>query len=544
MRSSTPVMQAVGRSFNETCLGITRNKSAGTYMKSLLDLKSYDEIQTNFRRERLWDLFEGNRTQMNLAHECIDRHASRGVAINVKHEGGKLETLEYGELSKTTGQFANWLCTKGVARGDIVAIILEPGKAFYTGVFGTIKRGAIAVPLFTLFGPEGLALRIDDCKPKLLLVERNSSEIREQFPEVTVQEINDDFWEQLSRESDIYQTDTKADDLCVLQYTSGTTRALPEAVPHTQRSVVTLMIAALYGTGLRPEDRFFCPSSPAWGHGLWHGTIAALALGIEIGTYSGKFEVVRIFEALDELKVDNFAAAATVFRLLRNSGLRNNYDINLKKCTFTGEPMDSSTFDWVRDAFGVSPGSMYGTTEVGVIIVDYPGVKGYEIRKGALGKPAPGNEVTVLANTGTTSRSDEIGELAVKRKGTWFRVKDFGRRDEDGYFYHAGRSDDVIISAGWTMSAVEIENTLLKHPAVGEAAVIGVPDEVRGQIARAFVVLRSDEEISVEALQDYMKERLSLHEYPREIEFLPDLPKTPAGKVNRKVLRDLVKHRN
>ena len=414
-------------------------------MKSLLDLKSYDEIQTNFRRERLWDLFEGNRTQMNLAHECIDRHASRGVAINVKYEDGKLETLEYRELSKTTGQFANWLCTKGVARGDIVAVILEPGKAFYTGVFGTIKRGAIAVPLFTLFGPEGLALRIDDCKPKLLLVERNSSEIREQFPEVTVQEINDDFWEQLSGESDIYQTDTKADDLCVLQYTSGTTRALPEAVPHTQRSVVTLMIAALYGTGLRPEDRFFCPSSPAWGHGLWHGTIAALALGIEIGTYSGKFEVVRIFEALDELKVDNFAAAATVFRLLRNSGLRNNYDINLKKCTFTGEPMDSSTFDWVRDAFGVSPGSMYGTTEVGVIIVDYPGVKGYEIRKGALGKPAPGNEVTVLANTGATSRSHEIGELAVKRKGTWFRVKDFGRRDEDGYFYHAGRSDDVII---------------------------------------------------------------------------------------------------
>ncbi len=513
-------------------------------MKSLLDLTHYEEIQTSFQRERLWDLFDGNRAQMNLAHECIDRHATKGIAINVKHEDGKLEQLKYGELGRTTGQFANWLCAKGIAKGDVVAIILEPGKAFYTGIFGTIKRGAIAVPLFTLFGPEGLALRIDDCKPKLLLVDKGADEIRAQFPEIIVQEIGGDFWKQLSRESDAYQADTNADDLCVLQYTSGTTRALPEAVRHTQRSVVTLMIAALYGTGLRPEDRFFCPSSPAWGHGLWHGTIAALALGIEIGTYSGKFEAARIFEALEELGVDNFAAAATVFRLLRNSGLRNNYNINLKKCTFTGEPMDPATFDWVRDTLGLPPGSMYGTTEVGVIIVDYPGVKGHAIKKGALGKPAPGNEVTVLKDTGAIADTDEIGELAVKRKGAWFRVKDFGRIDKDGYFYHAGRSDDVIISAGWTMSAVEIENTLLKHPAVGEAAVIGVPDELRGQIARAFVVLRDDETVSGHELQEYMKERLSLHEYPREIEFLTDLPKTPAGKVNRKALRDAVRLEN
>ena len=507
-------------------------------MTTLFDLDDFESVQREFSSAALWELFDGDREYMNLAHECLDRHRDRGLAVCVKHEDGHLERLDYASLASDSSRIAHWLKTIGIARGDRVAIILEPGRAFYASLFGAVKCGAIAVPLFTLFGPEGLALRIDDCRPTLVLCEGQAGDIAKQFPDVRVVETNADFWRELESFDTHFEVDTAAKDLCVFQYTSGTTRALPEAVRHTHRSVVTLMIAALYGVGLRPGDRYFCPSSPAWGHGLWHGTIAPLALGAQIGAYAGKFDPLRIFEALEELACDNFAAAATVYRMMRNTGQRHRYAINLRKCSFTGEPLDTDTFDWITENFGVAPASMYGTTEVGVIIVDYPGLRGHTVRRGALGKPAPGNEVTILRQDGTLAGVDEIGEIAVKRRDAWFRVKDFGSRDADGYFYHAGRADDVIISAGWTMSAVEIENTLLSHPAIAEAAVIGVPDSVRGQIARAYVVTRHEQTVSVQDLQSHLQTQLSRHEYPREISFLAELPKTPAGKINRKALRD------
>lgn len=510
-------------------------------MTRLTDINDFNEARAAFSSKRLWEMFDGDRASMNLAHECLDRHRDRGRAISVKHANGELEHLDFADLADSTSRFAHWLTANGVARGDRVAIILEPGRAFYICLFGSIKRGAIAVPMFTLFGPEGLALRIKDCAPTIVFTEQNAREIEQQFPDVKVINVDGEFFTQLESYSSSYTPDTRADELSVFQYTSGTTRELPEAVKHTQRSVVTLMIAALYGIGLRPQDRYFCPSSPAWGHGLWHGTIAPLALGIHIGAYAGKFDPVRVLEALEELEIDNFAAAATVYRMLRNSGKTGDYSIHLNKCTFTGEPLDSNTFSWIEETFGVAPASMYGTTEVGVIMVDYPGMSGHVVRSGSLGKPAPGNEVVVLSDTGALVGVNEIGEIAVKRRGEWFRVKDFGSYDEQGYFYHAGRADDVIISAGWTMSAVEIENTLLKHPAVGEAAVIGVPDPLRGQVVRAYLVLRDGESTTSSQLQAYMKQQLSRHEYPREIEIIDVLPKTPAGKVNRKALRDRAK---
>lgn len=508
-------------------------------MNSLLDLTDIAQVRTEFSRERLWELFDGDREKLNLAHECLDRHRERGRAVSVIHAEGRVEHLDYAELADASSRFAHWLEQRGVAAGERVAVILDPGHAFYACLFGAIKRGAIAVPMFTLFGPEGLALRIRDCTPSIVLTEHNAADLRAQFPEIEIIEVDRTFDAELARCSSRYVTVTRADDLCVFQYTSGTTRELPEAVRHTQRSVVTLMIAALYGSGLRPGDRFFCPSSPAWGHGLWHGTIAPLALGLQIGAYAGKFEPLRLFEALEQLGTNNLAAAATVYRMLKNTAARDNYRIALDKCTFTGEPLDAHTFDWITQAFGVAPGSMYGTTEVGVIIVDYPGYRGHAVRRGALGKPAPGNEVAVLDAAGAPAAVGEIGEIAVRRRDEWFRVKDFGSIDADGYFHHAGRSDDVIISAGWTMSAVEIENILLQHPAVAEAAVIGVPDPLRGHIARAYIVLRPGQAAIVTDLQRHLQSQLSRHEYPREIEFIDELPKTPAGKTNRKALRDL-----
>ncbi|MGR8921071.1 MAG: acyl-CoA synthetase [Gammaproteobacteria bacterium] len=507
-------------------------------MTSLLDIDDCAALTSAFSRDALWSLFDGDRERMNLAHECLDRHRGRGRAVSVMHADGHLEHLGFDELAAESSRFAHWLERRGIGSGDRVAVILEPGRAFYTCLFGAIKRGAIAVPMFTLFGPEGLALRIDDCRPRLVVADDSAAMVEQRFADVDLVRPDGDFWAALADLPDDYAVTTGAGDLCVFQYTSGTTRALPEAVHHTQRSVVTLMIAALYGAGLRPGDRYFCPSSPAWGHGLWHGTIAPLALGIHVGAYAGRFDPVRVLEALEALACNNFAAAATVYRMLRNSGARERFDIRLEKCSFTGEPLDGATWDWVEQAFGVPPASMYGTTEVGVIMVDFPGMRGHAPRRGALGKPAPGNEVTVLRADDSVADVDEIGEIAVRRGDAWFRVKDFGHRDADGYYYHDGRADDVIISAGWTMSAVEIENTLLGHPAIAEAAVIGVPDAVRGQIPRAYVVRLPGEGVDADALKAYMQAALSRHEYPREIAFVDALPKTPAGKINRKALRD------
>src|SRR5215468_4324139 len=507
-------------------------------MPKLTEITTYDDVMRNFSWDSLWALFDGDRDSMNLAHECLDRHRDQGPAISVKFADGHSEHYDYATLSDLSGRFANWLTTMGIGHGDRVAIVLNPGKAFYVSLFGTIKRGAVAVPLFTLFGPEGLALRLNDCQPRLLLTEQRAEALSTQFPGLTIATIDDAFWAALQAASPIYAPDTRATDLAVLQYTSGTTRALPEAVKHTHRSVVTLMIAALYGVGLRPGDRYFCPSSPAWGHGLWHGTIAPLALGIHIASYAGKFEAGRMFEALAEFQITNMAAAPTVFRLLKNSGLRDRYRLHLEKISYTGEPMDADTFTYIERAFGVVPCSMYGTTEVGVLIVNYPGLDGYRVKPGSLGKPAPGIDVAIIDESGHELPPSRTGEIAVRRKSGWFHVKDRGYRDDEGYFYIEGRSDDVIISAGWTMSAVEIENTLVKHPAVLEAAVVAAPDPVRGQIAKAYVVARHTHPGLVEDIQAFMKSQLAKHEYPRQIELVDELPRTPAGKVNRKALRD------
>ncbi|MGH8596705.1 MAG: acyl-CoA synthetase [Gammaproteobacteria bacterium] len=506
-------------------------------MTKLTEINDYAASHAAYSPAALWALFDGNRDRLNIAHECLDRHRARGRAVTVKFASGRLEHYGFGELADLANQFAHYLARQGVAPGARVAVILEPGRAFYTCVFGALKRGAVAVPLFTLFGPEGLALRVHDCRPEVIVTDGPEGPLRVQFPQIRVIKIDAEFWAALAAEDPQYNPVTRADDLALFQYTSGTTRELPAAVKHSHRAVVTVMIAALYGVGLRPGDRYFCPSSPAWGHGLWHGTVSPLALGIPICAYAGKFDPKRIFEVLEDLSVDNFSAAATVYRMLRNSALRERYRVHLRKCTFTGEPLDSATFEWIVDAFGLAPGSMYGSTEVGCIIVDYPGMTGHRIKRGALGRPAPGAEIAVLDATGATVAPGVIGELAVQRRGAWFRIKDSGWRDEDGYLFHAGRADDVIISAGWTMSAVEIENTLLKHPEILEAAVIGIADPVRGQVAKAYLVARHASPPDAIALQQYMKDRLSQHEYPRAIEFVSELPKTPAGKINRQALR-------
>jgi acetyl-CoA synthetase len=509
-------------------------------MPRLTDYTTYADAHAHFSSAALWELFDGDRRALGIAHECVDRWAPTGrVAVRVAHADGRDEVITFAELAAWSARFARWLAARGVGPGDRVAIMLEPSLAFYAGLFGAIKRGAIAVPLFTLFGPDGVGLRVDDCTPRLLVTNAEKADTARTIPGLDVVVADDALMADVARHPADGDVVSRPDDLAVFQYTSGTTRELPAAVRHTHRAIVVVMVAALYGTGIRPGDVFFCPSSPAWGHGLWHGTLAPLALGVTTGTMAGRFDPVRLLRALQDYGITNLSAAATHYRMMRSSGVAGDYRYAIRKLSFTGEPIDSATRAFAEATFGVPVCSMYGTTEVGVILADYPGAPDHVVKPGALGKPVPGVRVEVQGPDGQPCAPGELGEIKVWRRDAWFPTKDRGRVDADGYYHHAGRADDVIISAGWTMSAVEIEDVLLKHPEVREAAVIGVADALRGQVVKAFIVSpRPGDDAFAHELQQFTRTRLSQHEYPRHVAFVAQLPKTPAGKVNRKVLRE------
>jgi acetyl-CoA synthetase len=508
----------------------------------LTDFTSYSDAQAHASMDGLWALFDGDRENLNIAHECITRHAdgTGRAAVRIAHANGRDEILNFDQIATGAARFAHWLDAQEVQPGERIAFMLEPSEAFYVCLFGAMQTGAISVPMFTLFGPDALRLRVGDCTPAILITNAEKAELAQSVSGPRVIVADDAFLGALTVYPDSYTPKTNANDLAVFQYTSGTTRELPEAVKHTHKSLVTLMFAALYGTGIRPGDEFFCPSSPAWGHGLWHGTLAPLALGVATGTFAGRFDPVRLMAALSDYGVTNMSAAATHYRMMKNSGMGQDYIFHFKKLSYTGEPIDAATLDWIDTHFKVPACSMYGTTEIGVVLVNYPGAEDFTVKPGSLGKAIPGQRLEVQRPDGSASPPNETGELMLWRRERWETTKDRATIDADGYFYHKGRADDVIISAGWTMSAVEIENSMLKHDAVLECAVIGVPDEARGQVVKAFVIANvAGSDGLTKELQDFTRERLAAHEFPRIVEYVAELPKTPAGKVNRKVLREL-----
>lgn len=511
-------------------------------MQSLTDITRYDESLAAYSKDKLWALFDGNRSSLNIAHECIDRHPDERIAVNIIDGRGPQhdESYTFAELTEWSNRFANYLRSRGLESGDRVAIMLEPSLIFYAALFGAMKANCVAVPLFTLFGPEGIRLRLDDCSPRFFIAESEHIQAAGERKGCAFETASDVFLQELSHFDSAFDWQSSADDMAMYQYTSGTTRQLPDAIKHRHRAIVTVMLAALYGTGVRPDDNFCCPSSPAWGHGLWHGTLAPLAMGAQITSYRGKFDPQRLLAGLDRYRINNLSAAATHYRMMRNTVSGKKIRHHLNKLSFTGEPIDSETESWARQTFGRAVCSMYGTTEVGVILVSYPAAEDFIMKPGSLGKPIPGLKISIVDAERRLCPPGQKGEIVMERQNSWFSTKDLGYTDDDGYFYHAGRADDVIISAGWTMSAVEIENVLMKHPDINEVAVVASPDKTRGHIPKAFVVAKRNGDIDFEAeIVQLAKNNLSQHEYPRAIAFVSELPKLPAGKINRKKLRQM-----
>lgn len=505
----------------------------------MLEYRTYEEAVERYEPSDRWAVFDGSSEAFNIAHECLDRYEDDKTAVRVIFEDGAPESYSIGTLKRRTSQFANALEAVGIDRGDRVAVMLEPSLELYVSMFGVWKRGAVYVPMFNLFGPQAIEYRIEDCDADLLIT--TAEKAREDVPDdVAVEQllVGDGFDEFYDDHAESYDPTTSADDVSVLQYTSGTT-GQPKAYPMRHKTLTQSIVTLAFGYGIEPDERYICASPPAWAHGLWMGTAGPLALGAAAGAYAGKFRPEALLEGLETLEIQNLAAAATALRKLASSGLVDEYDLQLRKVTTTGEPMDSDTYRYLRDELEVSIADIYGISEYGPLIMNYNGFEEWEPRTDSIGKPLPGIEVAVVDDDGDELPAGEIGEIAVRHRGEWLRSGDAGLVDEDGYYYHKGRIDDVIISSGWRIDPHEVEDVLMQHPRVAECAVVGSSDEMRGHIVKAFV--RTDgpetDEFATE-LQQMVKDELSSHEYPREIEFVSDFPYTESGKIKRKALRE------
>jgi acetyl-CoA synthetase len=354
----------------------------------------------------------------------------------------------------------------------------------------------------------------------------------------------------------------KADDTSVILYTSGTT-GQPKGTLLQQIAGITTLPFAKYNLDIQPNDMFWGFADPGWGYGLFSAGTTSLILGNSLMVYEPGFTAEGWYETISKYEVNIFTCAPTGLRLIMAAGedLPKKYDISsLRRVCCAGEAANPELTVWFKKYIGVEVNDMYGITEVAMAIGNCPYIP---VKPGSMGKPVFGFQVALLDENGDAVRQGQVGIITIPRdnpnfcakgylnnpekwescflKGRWFNTGDLARQDEEGFYYYEGRTDDLISSSGYRIGPTEIENVLIEHPAVAESAVVGKPDELRGELVKAFIVLKSNYQPS-EALKDeiqlFVKNRLAKHNYPRELEFIEDLPKTPTGKIMRKILRE------
>ncbi len=509
-----------------------------------LDYISYDDAKEKFNWKERWSLFDGTKEHFNIAHECIDRHPKDETAIRIKFSDGRSEMYTFGQFSEYTRRFANYLQEKEIKSGDKVVILLFPSIELYISMFGTFRRGAVAVMCFPLFGPEAINFRLLRSNAKAIITTKAMTKnIDKELAEKLGLRIiyADDLMEELSKCSDSYEWKTDVNTVCMMQFSSGTTGE-PKSILYKHGAISVAGVVMKLGNGLRPDDIYFCPSSPGWGHGIWYGTIAPLIHGRALGTFSGKFDTDMVLEALEEWGVTIMAAISSHYRLIMESPNVDKYKVRLRTINYTGEAMTKDTVAALHREWGIYPAAQYGTTEAGPIALDFMAFDNWVIKPGSLGKLMLGGiKIAILDENEKEVPPGTTGQVALWRNNAWFKIGDSAYIDEDGYLWYVGRIDDVIISAGYTIGPIEVEGAINKHPAVEECAVVGSPDKNRGEVVKAIIVLKkgyTESEDLEEEIKAFVKTRLSKHEYPREIDFIADLPKTPDGKIKRKLLKE------
>jgi len=535
----------------------------------LADIRDYDALYARFR----WAVPE----RYNIGVDVCDRWASitpqRPAIIDVASDGATT-VLDYGDLRKASNRLANALQRRGVQPGDRVALLLPQGRNVAIAHVAIYKLGAIALPLADVFGIDALRYRLTDSGAKALithaggLARLDDADDDFEHPELVVSIDGpaggaEGFHDICAKASpDFTPRDTRADDPALMIYTSGTT-GNPKGALHAHR----VLLGHLPGVALphefmpQPGDLFWTPADWAWAGGLLNVLLPGLHFGVPVVAHRfTKFDPDAAFRLMADHGIRNAFVPPTALRMLRSvANPRARYDLALRTLASGGEALGAETLAWGREALGLSINEFYGQTECNLVLASCAAIG--VTKPGAIGKPVPGHRVAVIGPDGTVLPPGETGQIAVARPdpvmflsywnrpeatqakfvGDWMITGDQGMEDEEGYIRFIGRDDDVITSSGYRIGPAEIEDCLLRHPAVSLAAVVGKPDPVRTEIVKAFVVLRAGTHPSMELEEDirnFVRNRLSAHEYPREISFREELPLTSTGKVIRRILRD------
>ncbi len=536
-------------------------------------MRLIDPGATDF--DQIWRQFEWSIPPfLNIAHQVCERHQRRAsqVAVYCENAAGEQAQYSFGDLKRYSDAFANALRALGVERGDRVAIVLPQAIETIVAHLAIHKLGAVSLPLAILFGPEALEYRLRDSGARIAISHASRyDDIRALAPDLPdlervvgcgCGEAADEFWNLLDRGDERFElVQTGADDPACLIYTSGTTGP-PKGALVAHRAVIGNFTGFELSQNFFPADGdvFWTPADWAWTGGLWDALLPALNYGMPIVAFESRgFDAERVCRLMEDYRVSNAFIPPTALKMLRAlPDLGQRYDLRLRAIMSAGEQVGEELLHWGREALGLTINEMWGQTEFNYIVGNCSAIMAP--KPGSMGKPYPGHRVDVIDDAGEVLADGEEGELAAwcddpvmflgywnnheatraKITGNWFRTGDVGYRDEEGFLWFVGRKDDVITSAGYRIGPGEIEDSLLRHPAVLQAAVIGKPDELRGEIVKAFVVLTDGFAPSAELaseIQQSVRERLSAHEYPREVEFIDTLPMTTTGKVRRIDLR-------
>jgi len=486
---------------------------------------------------------------------------------------GTVEEISYGWLKETSDRFANALRAHGIVRGDRVAILLPQRPEVVVAHVAIYKLGAVALPLATQFGAEALSYRLENSGAKAVITNDDGltklAAIRDELVNVELVVSTDGrseraagFGALIDRASSTFESvETTPDDPAMMIYTSGTTGP-PKGALHGHR----VLLGHLPGVEMphdffpQPGDRFWTPSDWAWAGGLLDVLLPSLYFGVPVvARRFDKFDPEEAFALMAQMRVRNAFLAPTALRMLRSTTPRHRDGLQLRTLGSGGETLGAETLEWGRAAFGLDINEFYGQTECNLVLSSCASIG--VTRPGAIGKPVPGHRVAVIRPDGAAAPPGELGQIAVARPdpvmfveywgraratqekfiGDWMTTGDQGVMDEDGYFHFIGRNDDVITSSGYRIGPGEIEDCLIRHPAVALAAAVGKPDPLRTEIVKAFIVLKPGQSASdalADEIRNFVKTRLSAHEYPREIAFIDDMPMTTTGKVIRRLLRE------
>ena len=510
----------------------------------------------------------------NIGVDVCDRWAeidpSRTAIFNLGAEGA-VEQVSYGALREASNRLANALAARGIGRGDRIALLLAQGPAVAVSHVAIYKLGAIALPLAMLFGVDAIAYRLQDSGARALITNAQGlaklAARRDVAPGLEfVWSIDgpgdgaEDFYAMLARAAcDFAPAATTPDDPALMVYTSGTTGP-PKGALHAHRVLLGHLPGIEFPHEFLPQpgDRFWTPADWAWAGGLLNVLLPGLHYGVPVVAQKfDKFDPEQAFSVMAKMGVRNAFIPPTALRMLR-SVPRPNANVRLRSVGSGGEALGAETYEWGKSALGITINEFYGQTECNLVLASCAAID--VSRPGAIGKPVPGHRVAVIRPDGSRCAAGELGQIAIERPdpvmflqywgkpdatrekfiGEWMTTGDQGVTDADGYIAFVGRDDDVITSSGYRIGPTEIEDCLIRHPAVALAAVVGKPDALRTEIVKAFIVLKSghppSEALAVD-IQGFVKTRLSAHEYPREVAFIDEMPMTTTGKVIRRLLR-------